>query len=153
VSPENILVPRCIHRLIIDVQPSFTTTVATAPCIAITVRVEYMERIVSTARRHTVVVEDTIERVSRGLSGSSGGRGHDIYTSRTTRYSQLRLREDLKKEKMRTEWDFELWRELDRFSDLDYATRGRVIEEALEMKNEHGRERLDQHLLARFARV
>jgi hypothetical protein len=150
VSPENILVPRCIHRLIIDVQPSFTTTIATAPCIAITVRVEYMERIVSTACGHTVVVEDTIERVARGLSGSSGGRGHDIYTSRTTRYSQLRLR---RKNKTRTEWDFELWRELDGFSDLDYATRGRVIEEALEMKNEHGRERLDQHLLARFARV
>lgn len=48
----------------------------------------------STARGHTVVVEDTIERVARGLSGSSGGRGHDIYTSRTTRYSQLRLRKE-----------------------------------------------------------
>jgi hypothetical protein len=42
---------------------------------------------------------------------------------------------------------------VDRFSDLDYATRGRVIEEALKMKNEHGWERLDQHLLAGFARV
>jgi hypothetical protein len=149
VSPENVLVPHCTHRLIIDVQPSFTTTVATAPGVAITVRVEYVERIVSTARGHTVVVEDTIERVARGLSGSSGGRGHDIYTSRTTIFSASIE----KKKKTRTEWDFELWRELDRFSDLDYATRGRVIEEALEMKNEHGRERLDQHLLARFARV
>jgi len=90
---------------------------------------EYMERIVPAARGHTVVVEHTIERVTCGLSRSSSGRGHDI------------------------EWDFELWRELDRFSDLDYATRRRVIEEALEMKNEHGWERLDQHLLARFARV
>jgi hypothetical protein len=129
VSPENVLVPHRSHGLIIDVQPSLTTTVATAPCTAITVRVEYMQRIVSTARGHTVVVEDTIERIARGLSGSSGSRGHDI------------------------KWDFELWRELDGFSDLDYATRGRVIEEALEMKNEHGWERLDQHLLARFARV
>jgi hypothetical protein len=87
VSPENVLVPHCTHRLIIDVQPSFTTTVATAPGVAITVRVEYVERIVSTARGHTVVVEDTIERVARGLSGSSGGRGHDVYTSRTTIFS------------------------------------------------------------------
>lgn len=84
VSSKNILVPRHIHRLIIDVQPSFTTTVATTPCAAITVRVEYMERVVSTARGHTVVVEHTIERVARGLSGSTGSRGHDIYTGRIT---------------------------------------------------------------------
>lgn len=93
VSPENVLVSHSTHHLIVDVQPSFTTTVATAPYVAITVRVEYIERIVSTARKHTVVVEHAIERVTRGLGRSSCRRGHNVYISRTTRYPQLRLRE------------------------------------------------------------
>lgn len=42
---------------------------------------------------------------------------------------------------------------LDRFSDLDYATCSHVIEEALKKKNEHGWERLNQHLPACFILV
>lgn len=62
-------------------------------------------------------------------------------------------REEKKKSKTRTEWYFKLRRELDGFADLDYATRSRVVQEALEMKDENGWERLDQHLLARFTRA
>jgi hypothetical protein len=32
-----------------------------------------------------------------------------------------------------TKWDFELQGKLDRLADLDYATRGRVVQEALEV--------------------
>jgi hypothetical protein len=55
--------------------------------------------------------------------------------------------------KKRTERDFELWRELDRLSDFHYAAGGRVVQEALEVQDEHWRERLDEHLLACFARA
>jgi len=137
VSPENVLVLHHTHRLIIDVQPSFTTIITTASRATVTVRVEHIERVVSAACGRAVVVEHTIEHVAGGLSGSSRSRCHDIYT----RYSQLRLREE--KRQTRTEWDFEIWGELNRFSNLDCATRSRVVKEALEMKDQHGWERLD----------
>lgn len=80
-----------------------------------------------------------------------GSRGHDVY-SRTTGYSQLdSFSGEKRKDKHVPERNFDLWRALDRFSDLDYATCSRcVIEKALKMKNEHGWEHLNQHLLARF---
>ena len=147
MSPENVLVSHRTHHLIIDVQPSFATTIATSPRAAVAVRVKYIKCIVSAACRHAVVVEHTIERVARGLRRRSGSRCHDICTAR---YSQPRHKEE---KKTRTKWDFELWRELDRFADLDYATRGRIVQEAFEVKDEHGWKRLDQHLLARLARA
>ena len=55
------------------------------------------------------------------------------------------------KEKFRTEWDIELWRELNRLIDLNYATRGHIIQEPLKMEHENRWERLYEHLLARFA--
>ena len=79
VSPENVLVPYRTHCLVIDVQPSFSTSIAaTAPRAAITVRVEHIKRIVSAACRHAMVVEHPIERVARGLRGGSGSRCHNI---------------------------------------------------------------------------
>ena len=39
----------------------------------------------------------------------------------------------------RTEWDFQFWRQLDRLSSLPYTARRRVISDAVEMKDEHGR--------------
>ena len=58
-----------------------------------------------------------------------------------------------KKKRRLTEWDLELRRELHRLADLDYATCGRVVEEALEMQHENRRQRFDEDLLARFART
>jgi hypothetical protein len=60
-----------------------------------------------------------------------------------------------RREKNCTWWDFELRGKLDRFADLDYATRVRIVQEALQMEDEHRWKRLDEHrdLLARFTRV
>jgi hypothetical protein len=49
-----------------------------------------------------------------------------------------------------TEWDVELGGKLDRLADLDYTACGRIVPETLEMKNENGWKRLDEHLLARI---
>ena len=57
------------------------------------------------------------------------------------------------KGKEHTERDFELWRELDGFADLDYATSGCVVKEAFEVQDEHRGKRLDKDLLACFARA
>ena len=51
----------------------------------------------------------------------------------------------------RTEWNFELRRELNTLADLMYAIRGRVVQEALKMENENGWKLLDLHLLAHLA--
>ena len=40
--------------------------------------------------------------------------------------------------KIRTWWDFELRRKLNRFTDLDYAIRDNIIQEALKMENKNG---------------
>jgi hypothetical protein len=55
------------------------------------------------------------------------------------------------KEKIVTEWDFEVWRELNRFTDLNYVIRGDIVQEPPKMEHENGWERLDEHLLARLA--
>ena len=60
-----------------------------------------------------------------------------------------RLSHDLKTG--RTEWDLELWGELHRLADFDYATCSGVVEETLKVQNENGRQRFDEDLLARFA--
>jgi hypothetical protein len=56
-----------------------------------------------------------------------------------------------KQGKIRTEWDVELWREPNRLVDLNYAIRGHIIQEQLEMEHENRWERLYEHLLARLA--
>ena len=48
-------------------------------------------------------------------------------------------------------WNFELWRELNSFADLNFAIRGHIIQETLKMEHENRWERLDEHLLARLA--
>jgi predicted transcriptional regulator len=55
----------------------------------------------------------------------------------------------------RTKWDFELRGKLDRLADLDNATRGRVVQEALEVDDKYGWKRLDERrdLLARLAQA
>jgi hypothetical protein len=55
--------------------------------------------------------------------------------------------------KERTERDLKLWRELDGLANLDCAACGRVVKEALEVQDEHRGKRLDEDLLACFARV
>jgi hypothetical protein len=59
------------------------------------------------------------------------------------------------KKEIVTWWDFELRGKLDRLANLDYATRGHVVQEALEMEDQYRWKRLDEHrdLLARFARA
>jgi hypothetical protein len=42
-----------------------------------------------------------------------------------------------------TEWDFELRRELNRLSDLNYAIRCPIVEEPLKMEDENGWKGLD----------
>ena len=42
-------------------------------------------------------------------------------------------------------------KELHRVTDIKYATCGRVVEEALEMQDENGRQSFDGDLLARLA--
>jgi hypothetical protein len=49
----------------------------------------------------------------------------------------------------RTEWDVKLVGKLDRFADLNYTACGRIVPETLEMENENGWKRLDEHLLVR----
>jgi len=51
----------------------------------------------------------------------------------------------------RTEWNFEFRSEPDRLVDLDHATCGRIVDEALELEDEYGWKVLDEHLLACFA--
>jgi hypothetical protein len=58
-----------------------------------------------------------------------------------------------RKEKERAERDLKLWRKLDGLANLDYAACGRVVKEALEVQDEHRGKRLDENLLACFARV
>jgi hypothetical protein len=53
----------------------------------------------------------------------------------------------------RTEWDFQLGGELDRLADLYYTACGRIVPETLEMENESGWKRLDEHLLARIRAI
>jgi hypothetical protein len=53
----------------------------------------------------------------------------------------------------RTKWDFKLRRELNRFADLNYAIRGRVIHEPLKMEDKNGWKRLEKYLLACIARA
>jgi hypothetical protein len=55
--------------------------------------------------------------------------------------------------KRRTEWDFELGGKLDRLADLNYTACGRIVPETLEMENENGWKRLDEHLLTRIAQA
>jgi hypothetical protein len=47
------------------------------------------------------------------------------------------------KGKNRTEWNFELWCEQNRLSGLNYAIRGHIIQEALNMEHENGWKHLD----------
>jgi hypothetical protein len=58
-----------------------------------------------------------------------------------------------KKRENRTEWDFKLRREVNRFTDLNYAIRRRIIKEALQMEDQNGWKRLNLHVLARLARA
>ena len=53
--------------------------------------------------------------------------------------------------KNRTEWDFDLRRELNMLVDLNYAIRGHIIQEALKVEDENGWKHLDFHLQARLA--
>jgi hypothetical protein len=55
--------------------------------------------------------------------------------------------------KNRTEWDFKLRRELNWLANLNYAVRGRIVQETLKMENENRWKHLEKHLLARLARV
>jgi hypothetical protein len=48
-----------------------------------------------------------------------------------------------------TWWDFKLRRETNRLADLNYAIRGRIVQEPFKMEDENRRECLDVHLLAR----
>ena len=52
-----------------------------------------------------------------------------------------------------TEWDFELWPELNGLADLIYALRCHVVQEALKMEDKNGWKHLDLHLLARLIRA
>jgi hypothetical protein len=47
----------------------------------------------------------------------------------------------------RTEWYFELRREINGLADLNQAIRGRIIQEAFKMEDKNGRKRLDSRLL------
>ena len=57
-----------------------------------------------------------------------------------------------KKRENRTEWNFKLWREVNRFTDLNYPTRRGIMKEALQMEDQNGWKRLNLHVLARLAR-
>jgi isocitrate dehydrogenase kinase/phosphatase len=52
-----------------------------------------------------------------------------------------------------TKWDFELWRELNRLANLNYAIRCRIVQEALKMENENRWKRFDLDFLARLTCV
>jgi len=58
--PEHILVSHLGYCFIVDVQPNF-------PCVAVTVRAKYVDRIVPAACIFAVMVEDSIELVVRWL--------------------------------------------------------------------------------------
>ena len=51
----------------------------------------------------------------------------------------------------RTEWNVKLGEKLDRLGDLNNTACGRIVSETLEMENENGWKRLDEHLLACLA--
>ena len=53
-----------------------------------------------------------------------------------------------KKKRLRTEWDFELRCKLYGFANLHDATRGHIVQEALEIEDEYRWKRFDEHLLA-----
>jgi hypothetical protein len=58
--PEHILMSHQAHCFIIDVQPTF-------PCVAVSVRVKNVDRIVPAACRFAVMIEHSIELVMRCL--------------------------------------------------------------------------------------
>jgi hypothetical protein len=95
------------------------------------------------------VVEHTKEFVVRRLRGFLGNGCHDFWTDPAAKDYQPRLSCE-KRRKNRTEWDFELRRELNRLADLNYAIRGHVILEALKVEDENGWKHLNVHLLARL---
>ena len=53
-----------------------------------------------------------------------------------------------KKKRLCTKWDFELRCKLYGFANLHDATRGHIVQEALEIEDEYRWKRFDEHLLA-----
>ena len=61
ISPKHVLVSHRAHRLIVNVQPSFTTATAAAPSATVPVRVEHVEGVVPATSGRTVMVEHAVE--------------------------------------------------------------------------------------------
>ena len=69
--PEHVLVSHRAHGFIIDVQPNF-------PCVAVSILVKNIDRIVPAACRFAVMVEDSIELVTRWLCRSLSIGYHNV---------------------------------------------------------------------------
>ena len=80
-----------------------------------------------------MMVNYTIELLVHRLPGFPINRCHDICANRTaTGFSALTSAGNTKK--TRTEWHFELRREIKGLADLNQAIRGRIIQEALRLR-------------------
>jgi hypothetical protein len=69
--PEHVLMSHRAHCFIIDVQPNF-------PCIAVSVLMKNIDRIVPATRRLAVMVEHPTERIMRRFRGLLGSGYHDV---------------------------------------------------------------------------
>jgi hypothetical protein len=79
MAPKHVLMPHLLHSFIINVQPTF-------PTVAVSVRVEHVDRIVSAVCGLAVVVKYPIQLVVSRLRFPSNGC-HDFWTDRATRDS------------------------------------------------------------------
>jgi hypothetical protein len=69
MAPKHVLVPHRLHRFIINMQPTFPTT-------AVSVLVEYVDRIVPTTCGLAMVIEHPMELVVNWLRRFPGDRCH-----------------------------------------------------------------------------
>jgi hypothetical protein len=109
--------PHRAHSFIVDVQPTF-------PIISVSVRVEYVDRIMPISRGLAVVVKHPIQLVMHRLQGFPGNWCHDVWTQRHEVFSASASMEN--KAKNHALRDLQLRPELNRFADLNYAIRGRI---------------------------
>jgi hypothetical protein len=74
MAPKHVLMPHRPHSFIVNVQPSF-------PSIALSVRVEHVDSIVSAVCRLAVVIKHSVQLVVRRLHGFSSNRYHDFWNN------------------------------------------------------------------------
>ena len=62
MPPEHVLMSHCAHYFIVNVQPNF-------PCVAVSVLMKNIDRIMSAISRLAVMIEHPTKRIMRRIRG------------------------------------------------------------------------------------